>query len=70
MLYYGMLVLTPDGMGTVKGFERFDAYGKSLPLSTEDNPGSSSRIAIELENNPYTFSPVYYYRGQVDASSV
>jgi len=70
MLHYGMLVLTPDGMGTVKGFERFTPTGHSAPLATEDVPGSSSRVAIELENNPYTFSPVYYYRGQIDASSV
>ena len=70
MLKYGMLVLTPDGMGTIKGFERFDQYGKSLPLSLEDTPNSGSRVAIELENNPYSFSPAYYYRGQIDASSV
>jgi hypothetical protein len=69
MLKYGMLVLTPDGMGTVKGFERFTSSGHSAPLATEDIPGSSSRVAIELENNPYTFSPVYYFRGQIDASS-
>lgn len=45
----GAIVLTPDGVGIV------------VSLVTRDE----LCVGVELENSPYTFSPVYYWQSEV-----
>lgn len=43
-------VLTPLGLGTVVGFERFSPQGGSIEPSVVDVPNSSARVIVKLDH--------------------
>lgn len=50
LLHHQQRVQTPLGPGTVLGFERFTPAGTSAPLSLTDVEGSTSRVAVQLDD--------------------
>lgn len=59
------------GPGTVLGFECFDHQGKSMEPDTTDDPGSTSRVIVQLDNpeawpchNPTGLNPHPYMARQ------